>query len=311
MIKYVLVGGALKVFSQGEPLRKLYRVIGNAAGAKRRAGNRMSATYLDRIKWKMELCQQFNILKDGDRILELGTGWVHWEALTLKLFYDIEAILYDVWDNRQLPALKSYIKQLDSAFDAGYAVSGMDMRRARKLTNEIQKVTSFDELYSLLNFRYVLDPGATMSCLDGNRFQLIVSAGVFEHVRKEGLSDFVANWAKLLVPGGFAMHSINIADHLAHYDSTASPKQYLGFSETVWKRFFENDVQYINRVQRSEWLKIFDSAGLILRDETGSYADLAGLKINKRYIGIETRDLQCTNLRVLLQSKPEPIVHEE
>jgi 2-polyprenyl-3-methyl-5-hydroxy-6-metoxy-1,4-benzoquinol methylase len=157
-------------------------------------------------------------------------------------------------------------------------------------------------LYSLLNFQYVLDPEAMMNSLNGDRFQLIVSAGVFEHVRKEGMSDFVANWARLLAPRGFAMHSINISDHLAHYDRTASPKQYLVFSEGVWKWFFENDLQYINRIQRGEWLKMFNDAGLVLRDEAGSYVDLGSLKISKRYAGIDTRDLQCTVLKVLLQS---------
>ncbi|HEV2328711.1 MAG TPA: methyltransferase domain-containing protein [Verrucomicrobiae bacterium] len=301
MVKYILVGGALKVLSQGAPLRKLYRAVGNVAGGKQRAGNRMPATYLDRIKWKVDLCQRFNILKNGDTILELGTGWVHWEALTLRLFYDISAVLYDVWDNRQLSALKSYIKQLDLAFDAGYTVPHANTRRARELINEIQKVASFEELYSLLDFRYVLDPAATLNGLPASRFQLVVSAGVFEHVRHEGLNEFVSNGARLVAPGGFAMHSINIADHLAHYDQTASPKQYLSFSEGVWKRFFENELQYINRVQRSDWLKMFDAAGLILRDEIGSYADLAGLKINNRYASVEARDLQCTNLKVLLQ----------
>lgn len=301
MLKYILTAAALKVFSQGTPMRRLYRAIGNTAGAKQRAGNKMPPTYMTRIEWKIDLCRRFNILKDGDTILELGTGWVHWEALTLRLFYDIKAVLYDVWDNRQLSALKAYTRQLDQAFNAGYALPDMDIRRARGLINKIQEVASFEELYSLLGFQYVLDPAATMGSLDGSRYQLVVSAGVFEHVRKEGLSDFVANWAKLVAPGGFAMHSINIADHLAHYDRTASPKQYLCFSEDVWKRFFENDLQYINRVQRNEWLKMFDSAGLKLREETGTYADLAGLKINNRYAGIEDRDLQCTNLKVLLQ----------
>lgn len=302
MIRYTLAAGALKVFSQGTPMRKLYRAMGNMAGAKQRATKTMPRTYLDRIKWKIDLCQRFNILKDGDTILELGTGWVHWEALTLKLFYDVKAVLYDVWDNRQLSALKSYAKQLDTAFDAGYDLPGVDIRKARELIKKVQEVTSFDELYSLLNFQYVLDPEAMMNSLNGDRFQLIVSAGVFEHVRKEGMSDFVANWARLLAPRGFAMHSINISDHLAHYDRTASPKQYLVFSEGVWKWFFENDLQYINRIQRGEWLKMFNDAGLVLRDEAGSYVDLGSLKISKRYAGIDTRDLQCTVLKVLLQS---------
>ena len=29
-----------------------------------------------------------------------------------------------------------------------------------------------------------------------------------------------------------------------------------------WRRFFQNDVQYVNRVQRPEWSRLFAGAGL-------------------------------------------------
>ena len=41
---------------------------------------------------------------------------------------------------------------------------------------------------------------------------------------------------------------------LYHYDTSVSAKNYLRYSDAVWKRWFENRVQYFNRVQRREWL---------------------------------------------------------
>ena len=70
----------------------------------------------DRVKRMLRLQKNYNIVHHGDRILELGTGWLHWEALTLRLFYDIEAVLFDVWDNRQLGGLKNYLATVAPSF---------------------------------------------------------------------------------------------------------------------------------------------------------------------------------------------------
>ncbi len=39
------------------------------------------------------------------------------------------------------------------------------------------------------------------------------------------------------------------------------------YAEKVWKRYFENDVQYFNRVQRPEWLEMFQQAGFEMVEE--------------------------------------------
>src|ERR1043165_3728637 len=102
MIKYIAVALSLKSFSCGPAMRLLYRQLGNKVGGRRRATGPMPGYYAERIKRMLRLTRQYNIVRDGDRILELGTGWLHWEALTLRLFFDIKAVLFDVWDNRQL-----------------------------------------------------------------------------------------------------------------------------------------------------------------------------------------------------------------
>src|SRR5262245_41296508 len=102
MIKYIATAGALKVFSRGPAMQRLYRRLGNRFGGSRRSSGPMPAYYAERVKRILRLLREHPLVKDGDRIIELGTGWLHWEALTLRLFYDIEAVLYDVWDNRQM-----------------------------------------------------------------------------------------------------------------------------------------------------------------------------------------------------------------
>jgi len=301
LIRYHVAALTLKGFSCCAPARRLYRGLGNWQGARRRAGGTMASYYFERAQRNLTSCLKYGTPQPDDLVLELGTGWVHWEAITLRLFYDFHAVLYDVWDNRQLSALKSYVRQLGERFGKDGFLDGFDFDRARAIIERIQRVTSFDELYAMLGFRYVVDPSGLMESLPRGSFRLVISAGVMEHIAAETAPQFVSNVASLLVKGGLGMHSIAIMDHLAFYDPSASPKQYLAFSESHWKFWCENRVQYFNRIQRSDWLRMFSQAGLSVLGEVVSRADVAGLQVHSRYKDLSRDDIECTNLVVVVR----------
>jgi len=284
-------------------MRSVYRSLGNHVGNKRRSSGEMPSYYPDRIKRMLRLQTEHHIIKDGDRILELGTGWLHWEALTLRLFYDIEAVLFDVWDNRQLGGVKNYIRQLGSILDNDFGSSATKVKRARALIEEILKVDSFEQLYALLGFEYVVESSGSLRQFPDSSFQLVVSGGVLEHVKRETLPSLIAETQKVLKLGGWAIHSIDTADHLEHYDRTVSPKLYLSFSEGTWKWLFENEVQYINRMQRGEWLNLFKRNGFDLIEEETRRVDISQLRLADRFTHMDKEDLECTVLRVALKKK--------
>jgi hypothetical protein len=267
----------------------------------------MPSYYFERVERNVALCRKYGPLRADDLVLELGTGWVHWEALTLRLFFDFQAVLYDVWDNRQLSALKSYVRQLETRFGSKGFLEGCDLDRARFLIKKIESASTFDDLYKMLGFRYVLDQSGLMECLPHGAFRLAISAGVMEHVSARTARQFVSNMASLLAAGGFGIHSINTADHLSAYDRSASPKQYLTYSDSQWRLWYENGVQYINRIQRSEWLRMFADAGFSLVEEGGSYADLTNLRIHPRYRHLSRKDIDCLNLLLVVRKPHESL----
>jgi hypothetical protein len=302
MISYHLAALALKAFSCSEPSRRLYRGVGNWLGGRNRATGAMPSVYFERANRNVATCLKYAPLHADDLVLEVGTGWVHWEALTLRLFFDFQAVLYDVWDNRQLSALKSFVGQLGERFGEKGFLDGCDFDRARSLIREIQRVHSFDDLYRMLGFRYVVDRGGLMESLPRNTFRVVISAGVMEHIPSATASQFVSNLAALSVKGGIGIHSINPADHLYYYDRSASPKQYMSYSEAQWKFWCENGVQYINRIQRSDWLRMFTEAGFSILEEGGSYANLADLRIHPVYQRLSRKDVDCTYLGLVVCS---------
>src|ERR1700733_6934123 len=165
MLKYNLTALALKGFSCCSPARRLYRKLGNVLGGQNRSIGKMPFYYYERAERNITLCREYGPFQKDDLILELGTGWVHWEAITLRLFYDFQAVLYDVWDNRQIGALKSFVKQLARRFGQDGFLQDCDFDRARFLVQRIENAGSFDEIYKMLGFRYVVDSSGMMKNL--------------------------------------------------------------------------------------------------------------------------------------------------
>jgi hypothetical protein len=298
MLKYCVSAAALKVFSSSSVSRRLYRRIGNSIGGRKRALGVMPGYYFERVENMLRIADRYGVPKDGDRIVELGTGWLHWEAITARLFFDVHGTLMDVWDNRHLRGLQNYLAQLDPMLDR-LPISATRRHSARGLIARICQATDFASLYGPLGFEYTVDPDGTLAALDANSYDLVVSGGVLEHVSARHADDFTKAIAARLRPGGYSVHSINIRDHLYQYDTTVSPKNYLRYSNRAWRMLFENDVQYINKLQRSEWLALFRDAGLVLIEEQTALDDLTGLKIAEDFRHLSDVDLRCGNLRIV------------
>lgn len=306
MLKYLTTAAALKGFSCSPLTRSLYRGLGNRLGNRRRRKEALPRYYPERVRRMLRLQKRYQIVRDGDRILELGTGWLHWEALTLRLFCNIEAVLFDVWDNRQLGGLKNYLWQLSPMLSDGFELSAKESSRAQSVIKQILNVESFGDLYDLLGFQYVIESSGSLSRLESSQFALVASGGVLEHVNRGALPALAREMKRILRPGGWAIHSIDIADHLEHYDRTVSPKLYLTFSEKTWRHLFENKVQYINRTQRGEWIDLFESAGFELVEEDASRVDIGRLQLADRYRQMQRSDLECTFLKVALRKPLSP-----
>ena len=131
MLTYRLTAAALKAFSFNDATKMAYRQLGNAIAGRRRArGIRLG--YVERADANLAFIEQHNAIADGMKLIELGTGWVHWEALFTRLFYDVEITLFDVWDNRQFGAFQTYLAALQAALPQ---LGGRGAERAERATD--------------------------------------------------------------------------------------------------------------------------------------------------------------------------------
>jgi hypothetical protein len=56
-------------------------------------------------------------------------------------------------------------------------------------------------------------------------------------------------------------------------------------------------------MQRSEWLALFASGGFDLVEEDSRQVDISGVKVAKRWEGMDRRDLASTVLRVAMRKR--------
>jgi SAM-dependent methyltransferase len=300
MYRYFILASALRFFSATRGTRSLYRWLGNRfAPAMRLSRSDLISTYLSRAEQIWSTMDEHPFADPDARVLELGTGWLHWESTLIRLRRDVRATLYDVWDNRQLPALQGYVAQLLPAVEAHGALPQDEMNRAKEIVSGILDCGSFDALYELLDADYVVEPSGTLKRFPDAEFDAIISYNVLEHVQRETLPTYVQDMARVLKPGGFSIQKIDVGDHLAYYFPGTGKKAYLRFSDRTWGRWYENQVQYFNRAQRSEWMRLFADAGLELVTEEIESTNVQGFPIATQYAELAPDDLDCTGFRVI------------
>lgn len=298
MLRYTLAALALKTFSFNGASRHLYRQIGNIVGARKRETASDLDIRIGRGDLLLELGRKHGALKDADHLLEIGTGWMHWFSLYPALFYDLRITGLDVWDNRQFSALVAAARKLRPLLEQRGEAPAVLARVDRILQSQ-----SMEDLYARLGFEYVIQPQGSLTQFAADSFDTVLSFHVLEHVPRQNVETLLGDIHRVLRPGGCSIHQIGIDDHLAHYDARASKKQYLKYSDRTWKALFENEVQYINRLQASEWERLFAAAGLAPIDRVAEVANIDSLRVHPRFGHLPPEDHRCTIL-TLVHRKP-------
>jgi predicted SAM-dependent methyltransferase len=244
-------------------------------------------------------------VKDNDSVIEIGTGWIHFESIVLRLFYDIKATLFDVWDNRHFETIKQFSVELEKVIHKTVDISDDDKQRIAQIVELISQSSSFDDLYQSLGFQYVIDSSGKLQQFQNDSFRLVYSWHVLEHIDEIITPHVVNDFFRILKPGGYSIHKIDISDHLVSFAglNTVSKKNYLRYNETRWKRYFENKIQYINRIQRPEWLELFKNAGFSFVEENIKVCDINGLDVDSMYSHLTEADIGCESM-ILVHRKP-------
>ena len=304
---------AAKAFSISPGTRRAYRKYGNEFESWRRGRQGLSVRYVDRARLITSFVERYVDLPPGSEVLEIGTGYVHWSALILKLMADVNATLFDVVDNRFLDVFKMYAAELAPQLET-LGLPSNRLEEARSILASLSDASSFDEVYADLSWKYIIDEAGTMAGLPADSFDFVVSSDVLEHIDRDIVGSFVDQMFRLVKPGGLVLHAIDLCDHLSYFDPKAPAKAYCRFDGPTWDRWFNSKTQYINRIQRPQWLSLFERAGFeCVAEEPVSdlewrrrpIKDPLGItRVHRSYADLTQLDLQTTTLVVVLR-KPK------
>lgn len=303
MLKYHVAAFGLKLFSTNGMTRRAYRSFGNRLGARRR-GKAVQSHYFRRADDNLRRIEAVGGVADGMQLVELGTGWMHWEALFTRLFYDVRVILFDVWDNRQFPGFLHYAGQLRQRLAGEVGRDPEAIARAEALLDQVLACKDFDAVYALLGFSYLIDETGSLRGIADGSVDLVISSDVLEHVPRAAMPTLARDFWRILKPGGRTAHQIVYVDHLTIYERSVHPKNYLRKSDTAWKMLYENDVQYINRLQPSDFKRVFREAGFEIEAEAVlDSCDVSHIAIAEPFRRYPRAELE-TNVNHLIVRKP-------
>lgn len=291
MFKYNFVFPILyKLFDTNSLSRKSYRYLGNKIGESKKTNLGLTKNYLSQGRKINYILNKYCNIKENDNLLELGTGWLHWYATFIRLFNNVKIDLYDVWDNRKIKTFKEVMKQLTNELTTEEKEILID----KDILNNLSAVNSFEEVYNILDYNYIINPKGSLKNLKKDYYKLIFSCAVFEHIDKNILKEYFNQMNRILIPGGYLVHIIDMGDHYHYKDKKNTHfKNYLKISNKFWKYYYENSIFYINRVQVSDWKKYFVDSGFELVYEEKFYVNIDNISINKDFINYSKDDLRC------------------
>jgi SAM-dependent methyltransferase len=100
---------------------------------------------------------------------------------------------------------------------------------------------------------------------DGS-IDLILSSNTLEHIPAEELLPILNECRRLCSPGGVVSMAIDYSDHYSHSDKKIGRTNFLRYSDRDFKRF-QSSFLYQNRLRHSDYRRLFERSGLIVRDE--------------------------------------------
>jgi SAM-dependent methyltransferase len=118
-------------------------------------------------------------------------------------------------------------------------------------------------------------------------FDLVFSHAVLEHVANPSL--VAQQSARILRPGGFVSHRIDLRDH-ANFEK---PHEFLRYPDSLWRLMTSNLPWQTNRWRASEHLDALLREGLeiVLQEPTRTAEPSARLRVSRRFAGANDLDV--------------------
>lgn len=245
--------------------------------------NKDSYTTIKRI------LNKFNINIEGERILEIGSGWLPILPYILKTEENIEKIFtYDInrhYNQKNISKVNRFFK----------------FKNISVLKNASQK----NNLPNFIN--YIPNCDIINADLPTN-IKLYYSRFVLEHVTPDDIEKMHLKLFNEMEDESYILHLISPSDHRAYSDSSISYYDFLKYSEKEWNKI-QTKFDYHNRLRFPDYINIIKKTGFqIIHSEhddvdknSKKYKMFKDLNIHSDYRKYSEKDLLAGSINILLK----------
>lgn len=200
----------------------------------------------------------------GSRVLEIGTGWMPILPLCFSLAGVGSFVTFDLTRHLNRRLTRRMLDALEVHLDGVADACGLEPGGLRADYGRLRVAGSLQELLARARIEYHAPADMTRSGLADGSVDAVLSNSVLEHVPPGVILDMMRESARVLRPGGLAVHSVNCGDHYAYFDRSITPINYLTYTDQQWARW-NNSLLYQNRLRPCELVGMAEGAGLSVR----------------------------------------------
>lgn len=224
-----------------------------------------------RIEWSglhLDVLRRLGRAEPGFHAVELGSGWYPIVPLCYFLAGADRVALCDLEDLSRPELAVQAVDGLLAAHDRGQlaALGDLDPERVERLRAVRDRVLDAGHRAAFAELGLHITPGDARELTLPQPPDLISSNTVFEHIAPDVLEGILARFAEISTEGSVMSHLVDLCDHYAYIDPDVSVYHFLRYSDRAW-RWIDNDVQPMNRLRASEYLALYERAGVPVTEE--------------------------------------------
>jgi SAM-dependent methyltransferase len=236
----------------------------------------------------------------GLTLLEIGTGLYP----TLPMCFAVTGVsAVDTYDQvRQLDDELTWlmVRRLDLHLDRLATATGQSVESVRARYDRLVAARSTPDLLAAAGIRYYAPADASRTGLPDASVDVVFSNSVLEHVTPGALGAIMTETARVLRPGGHAVHSVNCGDHYAHSDPSITQVNYLRYPDRHWL-LWNNDLQYQNRLRAPDFVRASEAVGLATvfssaRPKPELMTEVARMTLPARFHSYTLEELAITSI---------------
>jgi SAM-dependent methyltransferase len=237
--------------------------------------------------------------------VEVGTGWCPILPVCFSLAGAHSCRTIDRVVHLNADLTLRMLRRVEAHLPAIARVAGLPLDGVRASYAGLREADGLEELLRRARIEYIAPGEASRTGLPDGGVDMVFSNNVLEHVEPADLPLLMKEARRILKPGGICVHCVACNDHYAHFDRGISFVNYLQYPASRW-RFWNNGLNYQNRVRACEFVKSAANAGLTIVSQQGSEypgvrAALSKLDVAPEFQKYSLDELATTSITFLAQ----------